>query len=832
MKFYTNSTVHRGQVLYRGWDGDSRVQRRIDYEPYIFIRSEVPTGYQTISGLNVKKKSFDSIRQARDFINTYKEVDNFEYWGLTDFAYLYLFDEFSGEIQFNRSRVNVVSIDIETWIGDSGFESPYRAGNPITLITMRMNDKTYTLGTKVYYPKDPNVSYYLCKDEKELISKFIHLWKELDPDIITGWNIDKYDIPYIINRIINVFGEETAKKLSPWNIIDVREYNTKWGDKEFEYTIQGITSLDYLELYKKFSYKNQESYRLDHIAFVELNKKKLDYSEYSNLDDFYEKNFERFVEYNILDAQLVDELDAKLGYINVVLSLSYLYKCNYRDTFATVKPWDICIHAYLLNQNIVIPQNKRSFQNRELIGGYVMEVNPGVYDWVCSFDIKSSYPHQILQYNISPDTFVEKRQSSHDLLMDFFVNGTPSAASKSLDYAKEYNLFMAANGAMFRKDKMGFITSLIKQFFDERARFEKLMDENEKLYNDTKKLEYKDLAAKYNSMQYALKISINSLYGAISNEYCRWYSIDLAEAITMSGQLSVKWAMYKINAYVQKMFKSDNNFIVAGDTDSAIVGLSAIVDRLTNKDNESVCKALIKVCDQYIQVEIKNSFEELASRMGVENNKIRMARENIASRAIWTAPKHYAMNVMNSKGIQYDKPKLKIVGLEPVKSTIPMICKEKLKEAFRIILEEDNDNLLKFIDKFQKEFYTLPFSQVALPRGVSDIKKYMTNDTYIKGTPINSRAAILYNALIKKLELNLNKINDGSKMRFCYLTVPNPINENVIGAIDELPPEFGLDKYIDYDTQFDKTFLNPLDQLCQVIQWKTEDTASLEDFFN
>lgn len=308
----------------------------------------------------------------------------------------------------------------------------------------------------------------------------------------------------------------------------------------------------------------------------------------------------------------------------------------------------------------------------------------------------------------------------------------------------------------------------------------------------------------------------------------------LLKNVEITDQFVVE-CLGEVEEYVYDIeVENDHNFF-ANDIlvhNSSYVGLSAIVDKLPNKDNESVCKALIKVCDQYIQAEIKNSFEELASRMGVENNKIRMARENIASRAIWTAPKHYAMNVMNSKGIQYDKPKLKIVGLEPVKSTIPMICKEKLKEAFRIILEEDNDRLLKFIDNFQKEFYNLPFSQVALPRGVSDIKKYMSNDTYIKGTPINSRAAILYNALIKKLELNLNKINDGSKMRFCYLTVPNPINENVIGAIDELPPEFGLDKYIDYDTQFDKTFLNPLDQLCQVIQWKTEDTASLEDFFN
>ena len=825
---YTDCRVYRGQILYRGRVGNKRIQDKRRYEPYLFLEDEKGT-YRTLQGRKVKKKDFRSISDAKQFIREHEELNGFKFYGFTNFEYTYIYDKFPGKIVFDKNNISIGSVDIECKAA-KGFPDPKIADQEITLITLTKNNKAFMIGCKPYYPKDKNVEYFLCEDEEELLRTFLRIWQELDFDVISGWNIDGFDIPYLINRIINVLDEDEVRKLSPWGIIESREVPTKWGDTVQAFDIFGIASLDYIELYKKFSYKNQESYKLDYIAEVELGENKVDYSEYGTLDRLYELNFEMYADYNLKDAVLIDKLEKKLGFINIVLNMAYMMKCNFTDTFRTVKPWDVCIHAYLMDKGIVVPQHNRHLASRSLVGGFVKDINPGFYEWVASFDLKSSYPHQIISYNISPETLVKKINES----IDFDTQDVSDVYSKYSKFAKENNLSMAGNLTFYSREKRGFFGEIMVDFFGQRSAYQQELAELEKEYETTKDERLKDKISSLDAMQLAIKIAINAFYGSLANSGSRWFSIDLAEAITTSGQVSVKWAMKIVNDYLNKMFKTNKDWVTGGDTDSIYLELKEVVKKLNSNNLEDQTNAIVKFCDVHLQKIIKDGFSELGELMNSYDPQIKMARENIANKVIWRAKKNYVMNVLDSKGIRYSEPKLKMTGLEAVKQIIPKVCRENMKEAIKIMMTKDEQSLIAYVAKFKKDFQKLPFNEVANPRGVNELTKYKDRDNIYKfKTPMHVRASLLYNHYI--LELGLDKkyplIHDGNKMKFAYMKMPNPIKENVFAVIDTLPPELGLEEYIDYNTQFEKTFLNPVDSLASIMGWNTEEKASLESFF-
>lgn len=836
--------VSSGQINVRGYTNGKRFQEKVRYEPYLFVPSDKDVGYKTLDSRLVKKKNFNSIAEARQFVRDYKEVSGFEFWGITNWEYLYIYDNFPGKIEYEKSLIHVVSLDIELYVGD-GFPDVKRAIEPITAITVssHKNNKIYTLGTKAYQPKKDSVTYILCKDEADLLSKFINLMNVLDPDIITGWNIELFDIPYLINRISNLLGIEQAKKLSPWRRVYSRDIPTKWGQINQVWDIDGITILDYLDLYRKFSYKNQESFKLDHIAFVELGENKVDYSHIGSLNDLYNKDPDLYYEYNIHDCVLVDRLEEKLGFINIVISLAYLYKCNYKDTLTTVKPWDACIHQYLLDKKIVIPQGIRSIADRSLVGGYVKDPTIGKYHWVVSFDIKSSYPHQIMTYGISPENFVKKMPFDIQEFFQITDHGgisndqnlyTDTMTFRTLKYAHENNLACAGNGCLFKREP-GFMALIMDDFFTERKKVDALRAENIKYYEETKDLKYKNLASQYDAQQLALKISINAFYGSIANEYCRWYSIDFAEAITLSGQLAVKWAEKKINEYLNKVLNTVNIDRVIGiDTDSNFLDLSDLVKKLNTTDKDKITNALDKFARVNVTDELKKAFTALANFTN-SNDRIQMARESIADSAVWTGKKHYFLSVVDMKGKRFNPPDMKIVGLEAVKSSTPMACKAALKKSYRYIADNDLDGLRDFVDNFEREYSAMEFVDIASPSSVNGMSKYKdASNVYVKGSPMHVKASLLYNKLLKDYSLKnkYEEINDSVKIKYTYLKLPNPIREKVIATPGiNLPVEFGLQNYIDYRTQFEKSFLVPLKYVTSAIGWELDKKSSLEGFF-
>jgi DNA polymerase elongation subunit (family B) len=832
-KFYTHVDLIRNKIYLRGYERGRRIKEVLPYQPYLFLSSQ-KGDYRTLRGEPVAKMTFDNAWEARQFAKENADVVNRHVYGLTNFTYTFIYDEYPGDIDYDPKQVSTVSLDIETPT-DQGFPDPQVASTPISNISVSREGQVIVFGCEFYKPKLPNVRYLMCKDEKDLLNKFLTLWMTWEPDIVTGWNIDGFDIPYLYNRIKQVLNEHEAKKLSPWGMVNEREIvrgkSSSRTSKSIEdrtekvYELVGISVLDYLELYKKFSFSNQESYRLDYITKVELGEQKLDYSEYGSLYEFYKKDYERFVDYNIHDVVLVDKLDDKLKLIELVMAFAYDAKVNYSDVMTTVKPWDVIIHNYLLDQRVVIPHNSRSRMTEALVGGYVKEPQVGMHKWVASFDLNSLYPHLIMQYNISPETLVERVGFPS---IDYMLDGHWEYRDSSVTYA--------ANGCTYRRDKQGFLPALMEKMYDDRVGYKEKMLDAKKSYEKTKDAEDAKLVSRYHNMQLAKKIQLNSAYGALGNEYFRWFSFDNAEAITTSGQLSIRWIEKKINSFLSRVLKEDTDYVIASDTDSIYVNLGPLVEKaLKDKTDQEIVQALDEFIEAKIQPYIDKCYEELADMMNARQQKMKMKRETIANKGIWKAKKMYILNAWNVEGVQYDEPKLKIQGIEAVRSSTPMACRENIKEALKIIMNKDELSLRRFVEDFRAEFNQMPFEDIAFPRGCSSIGDWRDSASiYKKGTPIHVRGALVYNHLIRsmKLQNKYQSIMNGDKVKFIYMKLPNPIRENVFSTPGELPSELGLDKYIDYDLQFEKAFIDPIKSILNVIDWDLEERSSLDQFWS
>lgn len=833
--FYTNVFSRGDKIYLRGYEGDRRISEIINYKPYLFIpaRKESQSEYRSLDNKPVEKIDFDSITDARDFVKQYADVANMEIYGLTNFPYLFIYDKFHGEINYDVDRVNVISMDIET-DSSGGWPDIKKADKEVTAITLSRKGEKIVLGMGDYASKDKNVTYLKCKDEWHLLSNFLKIWQSgrFAPDIVTGWNIEFFDIPYLVNRITNVLGRKEALKLSPWGFLDERTVESH-GRENQTFNLVGINVLDYLALYRKFKFEQQESYKLDSIAEKELGVKKLDYSEYGSLNDLYVQNYEKFIDYNIHDTALIDMLEEKLKFIEQVIAFAYDAKVNYSDTMTTVRPWDVIIHNYLLDRSIVIHQFKKGSNFNSLIGGYVKEPKLGLSKWVVSFDLNSLYPHLIMQYNISAETFVERL--SEFPTVDTLLNVKDSEMTGSV-----YSY--AANGTVYSKRKQGFLPALMEKMYNDRVEYKnKMIDAKQKLETmktasaEEKRMVANDIA-KYHNLQLAKKIQLNSAYGALANPFFRWFNFDLSEAITMSGQLSIRWIEKSMNEYLNKVLKSVNvDYVIASDTDSIYVNMEPLAKMLDTTETQDIVVAIDKFCETKIRSMINRSYEDLAKFMNAYQQKMFMKRETIADKAIWKAKKMYILNAWNIEGVQYSEPQLKIQGIEAVRSSTPNVCRKAIKEALSLIMNKRELDVQKYISDFREKFIDLKFADVAFPRGMKGMDKYGDRSSiYLKGTPIHVKGALLYNDLVKRKGLGdkYQLISNGDKIKFAYLKIPNPLNDTVISVLDDLPSELGLDKYIDYETQFVKCFLDPIKNILDVIGWDTEKKSTLESFFS
>lgn len=827
--FYTSVDVDMGRILYRGYNhnGVQLKPSRRKFNPELYIlpgpNSNVKDLVPTLDGKMAGKVEFDSISDMRKFVDRYEGVEDLTYYGMDRPVLQYIAHKFPGEIHFDQKAINVVNIDIEVFSGD-GFPHPEEAKHPITAITLKSSrSSVYKVwGTKEWSSKDsPHqhlmIEYRKCENEEQLLIDFLKYWTDDYPDVITGWNVRFFDIPYIVNRIKYLGGN--PGRLSPFD--KIREKKVEFKNKNMDsFQLLGISQMDYYDLFTKFgySYGAQESYRLDHIAYVVLGERKMDYEEYGNLQNLYEENHQLFIDYNIKDVELVERIDEKMDLMGLAMTLAYKAGVNFTDVFGTTSIWDQIVYRELNQRGVVIPRMKSraliSSLETKFAGGYVKEPPVGMHEWVVSFDLNSLYPNIIVQWNMSPETIV----------------GVDTGPNWQFDgYRSDYT--KAANNSLYRKDVTGVMPEIIKAYYDERKQAKSAMLSAQNEYQKNKTVELEKEISRLENKQMAIKILLNSLFGALGNKWYRYFDLRIAEGITLTGQMVIKWAEKTVNEEMNRLLGTDEDYVIAIDTDSVYVNFAPLVEKFSPKDPVAF---LDKICSEHFESVLTKAYDRLFNDYGCHENRMIMAREVIADRGIWVAKKRYLLNVHNSEGVQYAKPKLKMMGIEAIKSSTPEVVRERFREIFDIILNSSESEVQKYISDFRREFKKLPPESVSFPRGVSEIDKWIDQkDVYRKGCPIHVRGSLLYNNFLKKNDLlrKYEDIKNGNKIKFVYLKMPNALKENVVAFPSYLPPEMGLHRYIDYDKMFDKTFIEPLNFVLHAIGWRAEQESTLEAFF-
>src|SRR6056300_239980 len=827
MNFYKNVIEHKGKLLVRGILGDKEYKEKLDFGPTLFTLTSEDTGWKTLDNRNLKPTEFTNIFAARKFRKEMPE--NNPVYGLERYHYQYIGQNYPGQIEWSKDLIKIFTLDIETTC-EGGFPDVNNPVEEIICLTVKnqSNKQILTWGVGEFKSDRPDVTYVQCENEKQLLFEFLKFWIKNHPDVITGWNTKFFDLPYLMNRIKMVADEETANRMSPWKIANEREIYVQ-GRRQIYYELYGTVMLDYLDLYKWFIPTRQESYKLDHIGEVELGQNKND-NPFDTFKEFYEKDFQKFIDYNIQDVEIVDALEDKLGLIELALTVAYESKVNYDDIFSQVRVWDTLIANHVHEKKIAIPPREEHTKDVKYEGAYVKEPILGGHDWIVSFDINSLYPHIIIQYNVSPEKLIGNspvRVNVNDMIDNKI----------DLNFLKDKNACITPNGAMFKADSQGFLPEMMEKMYNERVIFKKRMLKAKEQYQRTKNPDLVKEIARCHNIQWARKIALNSAYGAVGNQYFRYYDVRQAAGITTAGQFIIRFVEKKVNEYLNGVLqtKGEIDYIVASDTDSIYVTFDKLVQKTCEgKTNDQIADFLGKVCDNKVEPFIEKCFAELADYSNAFKNAMVMKREVIANKGIWVAKKRYMLNVLDEEGIRLADPKLKLMGIEAVKSSTPGVCRGKIKEAIKVIMAKEEHDLHKLIADFRKEFMKMPAESIAFPRSCNNLKKYRSSSgIFIKGTPIHVKGALIYNHQIEQMKLQHKypMIQDGDKIKFIKLKEANPFKFDVISYISTLPDEFKLQPYIDYEVQFEKTFLDPMRFILDAIGWKAEPQASLEAFF-
>ena len=841
--FYTNVDRYGNSILFRGYDKRGPVTKKIKFEPTFHIPNN-DGDWKSLEGQPLAEIQPGTMRDCKEFLQKYDDVSNFKVYGSSNYIHQFISEVFPGTVKYDRTKINICTIDIEVGSED-GFPEPEEAKYEIITITIKNNNGSiyHTWGTKEFNADkcSQNVLYRKCADERDLLLDFLEYWENHIPDILTGWYTEGFDVPYIINRIARVLGDEAILGLSPWRMVGPSKsagYTTRGrangGGKDDtigghdSYDIKGITQLDYIDLFKKFTLNTlgqQESYKLDHIANIVLGEKKLDYSEHGSLHLLYKHDYQKFVEYNIKDVELVDKLEDKLGLIDLVLTMAYRAKCTLNEALGTVGIWDAILYNEFKSRKIAVPPKKFSNYTTSIEGGHVKQPIIGMHEWVVSFDLNSLYPHLIMQYNMSPETIVNNiiPDTTVDKLLDMPDIDIPIGTC------------LTASGQLFRNDVHGIIPQIIQEYYDERVVIKQKMIDAQQRYQKNKTDSIEREISLLDNNQMAIKIAMNSFYGALANKYFRYFDVRVAEAITITGQYTIRWAEKILNEYLNKELKTNTDYVIAIDTDSVYINFGPLVSKVLpdETDKDKIVTFLNKV-GTHIEKQLESGYDELQTYMKAPRQKMVMAREIIADKAIWTAKKRYIANVLDSEGVRFAEPKLKLTGIEAVRSSTPQVCKQLITDTIRKIITTTEADVQKHIDDLRQEYMKLSPEEIAFPRGVSDMRKFADSSSlYTKGTPIHVRAALLYNKQLDDNDLGnkYERIQSGNKMKFLYMLMPNPIKENVFGFVTIMPKELDLEQYIDYNTQFVKSFLDPIQVILNAMGWKSEKQYTLEDFF-
>lgn len=848
-EFYLNVSFEDYGRLYVRWvDEHGKVQsmRGVDFNPPLYREDTGSVKYvpeaneplcHTLNGTPLRKYTFGSAKERRALIDSsmgavYNNIDK---------RLQLITDTFGINCPYDSSKINLAVIDIEV-LCEKGFPDPSRAEFPINSITYYSSiDDVYhvfSLENKIradYIPSDVKVKFKRFVDEKDLLFEFLTTWTIRYPDILIGWNSAGFDLPYIINRMRRLLGEEMMLRLSPVRVIRDSE-RMVMGKFRTEYTINGISHLDYMDLYKKFRLIPRESYSLDNIALVEVDEAKISYV--GSLAQLFQNDYQKFVDYNIHDVRLILKLNTKLKLIELVQYLAYYAGVNFDDVMSPVRMWDAIIYNYLLEKNIMVPPKPEVMDSGKYIGAYVKESKPGKKKFIVSVDFTSLYPSIIRAFNIGPETLRE------DMRVEY--PSEPGFLDKSIDVSSVPSYCaIAANGEVFDNRSPSILSILVERVFSYRkATKRKMLEVEAELQKDKSNEKLKMEHAMLDTKQMAMKVLANALYGSCGNKYFRYYDVRIATAITVTGRYLIQWTEKVINAYMNRWADTHGvDYVIAGDTDSLYINMEKVVKKFPHSDDiKQVIDNLDQFADKYLEAGIRRAMREVQAYLH-NNDHISMKREAISDVGIFAKKKHYILRVHNSEGVAYDPPKLKIMGMRLITSSIPEVCRKILKDAIPICLDGTNEDLSNYIKGIRATWRTLKLSDIAVNSSINNIGKYtgdkygllleqaladrdkivlVSPEWYANKAPMQVKAAINFNYLIDRLgiEGQYMRVLDGTKSKIVPLRSPNHYGiQEITLSGDILPPEFKLDEFVDYDALWIRNIESPLNEILSPIGW-------------
>lgn len=836
-KFYTAVDRIGRYINVRGYQNGKPFQEKHEYSPTLFVPTNKETGYTDIYGTHQLPMHFDGMYEASTFLRDTKTVSNGVVNGMDNFVLAFISDMFGNQTP-NTKLVRVKNIDIEVHAATytdpndpstakaDGFPDPEIAKWPIDSMTIYDNiDDIYTVYAIRKWSKDKStlskellskVRYKYFATEKEMLVAFVQDWRECFPDIVTGWYSNSFDIPYVYNRITQILGAGIADSLSPYDKTDIKTMQDNQNGVRQFIKLVGIAQLDYIELYKKFVLEPRSNFRLGYIAKVEIQDDKIDYE--GSLVDLAINDPQKYVDYNIYDVDLVKRINEKLLLIDLMMFMTYEAGMTFEDGFSPIKQWDSIIFNHLRKQKKVVPMKREHKNAAQFEGAFVKEPIVGYHHWILSFDLESLYPGIIRQLNISPETLVDKH----------YVCDPEDFVYKRVKLDGEH-YSIGANGTRYRKDIRGVIPTVVEHVFMQRKQFKKLM-------LDAKKAGNYDDVRKYDLLQKAAKIAINSAYGALGNGFFRYYDLRNAEAVTLTGQVIIKWSAKHFNEHLDKMVGVKKDRVVAIDTDSCYVSFEDFVSKyMSDKDTDFIVNALDQYAEKKVQPLLNSWYKDLADYMNHYDSVMYMKREAIAETGFFIAKKRYALRVWDMEGVRYKEPDTKIMGLETQRSSTPQLARDGLKDAIDLILGGDQARLLTHIDSIHNQYLAIDYREISGVSSANNLAKYSDRSLMpIKGCPGHIKGVLAYNRLAVSLD-GVDPIKDGEKIAWILLREPNKYGSERFAYLsgsripDAMNPDQIL-RFMDRETMYEKSFIKPLASICDAIGWKYKDEISLEDF--
>lgn len=861
---------------------DEQGQRRIEeVDPKDFLHlyrstqmAEPGMNIQGQDGALLYRVPFNDFYGMSKYIDENIGLHGMNIYGIRDPEIQFLASEYVGKIPFNMAKINGCVVDIETESGNivdgkpipSKFVPPSEATAPVTAVTLYETNRGryYTFALKQFQGvalgefsyanaserfkaaiKEEDLTVLEFTSEIELLMELCSFFKSREYDFISGWKSETYDIPYLLHRVEKVLGRSASEMFSPYSAIRKRNYTGSFGKEELSYTVSGLAQLDYYQLVEKHAFVELSDTKLNTAAEHFLGIKKVDYSKHRSLTELYVNDYQNFIEYNIIDVQLITALEKKLKYFSLSFILAYLYRCNPEDTMSTVKPWMAFMYHRCLARS-VMPKLQPRKSGGDYGGGYVMDPVPGLRRWALSIDANALYPHMAMQYNMGIETIlpntlamrvwskmadelraIDCRTTVQETLLQRLDNQQSFEdiyfeEPYEFKCLKELKVCVAPNLATFNIRKDSVLRLEYESLYADRSVIKKQMikvrqEAQTKKYDYI--LEYErlcDLADYQDNTQHAFKIVANAGYGAIANEnFVDHFDLRIAEAITFGGRVGIRYVGKCINDYLSEKYGVVKDWVFYADTDSLYIDAEEIVAQSGLTGTTEIVNMLDQLCSVEIEKVCKMAAESLAAALGCNRNSLFFKREVIAERGWWVTKKRYTLLANDVEGVRYDVPKLKVTGLEAKKSTYPLHCRNAMLRVYEKAMREDQEGVWNEVSKFEEFFNSQPLQDIAKISKVTDIEKYLIDSGGVddsRTVPYHVRACVYHNQLIDRYGLDgvVPKIQSGDKVLLLPLNSSKASKNNYIAFAGKLPDEFNLDGQIDKRGLFESNFISPI----------------------